>query len=98
MVAKRPDRPFPFRMIAGTFRCMRPVKQRWVCRKFTLGPDQCALRQFLAALARDHDLAFRNERGCEIEHDRLLAFARNTDAKRRGRNPPLDTAERRDKD
>ena len=49
-------------------------------------------------MARDIDLAFGDQRGCEIEHDGRGAFARNADAERRRRQPTLQPAERRDED
>ena len=53
-------------------------------------------RDFLAALARHQHLAFGDQRGREIEDDRLLALARNADAERRGGECAVDAAERRD--
>ena len=55
-------------------------------------PDQRTVRQFLAALAGHHHLAFGDQRRREIEHDRLVACPRDADAKWCGRNAPLDPA------
>ena len=43
-------------------------------------------------------LPFRDQRGCEIEHDGRGALARNANAKRRRRQPTLEAPERRDQD
>ena len=71
---------------------VRSVQHGRVFAQRAVGIDQRALWQFLAAAACDQHLAFGDDRGREIEHDRILPLTRNADAIRRGRQPLLDAA------
>ena len=48
----------------------RAVEQRGIAGERAVGADQRVRRQRLAATARDVDLALRDQRGREVEHDR----------------------------
>ena len=62
----------------------RPIDQRGIAGERAVGTDQGVGRQRLAAVACDIDLAFGDQRGCEIEHDGRGALARE----RRRRTAP----------
>src|SRR6185437_15108939 len=66
------------------------VEHRRIFAQRAVMVDQRALRQFLAAAACDQHLAFGDDGGGEIEHDRILSLARYADTIRRGRQPFLD--------
>ena len=92
MLAEGADRALALTVVAGLFRAVRSVQH---CRVFAQGAleiDQRTFRQFLAASARDQHLAFGDNRGREIQHDRPLPLARNADAIGRRRQPTLDAA------
>ena len=90
--------PAPRRVVARAVRGQRAVDQRGIAGERAVGTDQRVGRQRLAAAARDIDLAFRDQRGREIEHDGRGVLARDADAKGRRRQPALEAAERRDQD
>ena len=75
---------------------MRSVQHSRILAQHAVGIDQRALGQFLAAAACDQHLALGDDRGCKIEHDRILPNAGNADAIGRGRQPLLDAAIGRD--
>jgi len=79
-------------MVARTFCGVRSVQHRRVFAQIAVEVDQRALRQFLAAAACDQHLAFGDDRGGKIQHDRPLPLAWNADAVGRRRHPPLDPA------
>ena len=95
VLAERADRPCPLGVVARPVRGVGTIEHRRLLAQRAVGIDQCAGRQFLAAAACHQHLAFGDDRGREIEHDRVLPLARNADAIRRGRKPLLDAAERR---
>ena len=95
VLAERADRACPLGVVARPVRRVRPVEHRRLLAQRAVGIDQRARRQFLAAAACHQHLAFGDDRGGEIEHDRILPLARNADAIGRGRQPLLDAAERR---
>ena len=77
------------RVVARALRRQRTVEQGGIVGELPVGADQRARRQFLAASAGDGDLALGDQRGREVEHDGRRALARNADAERRRREPPL---------
>ena len=79
----------------GPSALMRSVQHRRILAQRAVLVDQRPLRQFLAAAACHQHLAFGDDRGGEIEHDRVLSVARYADAIGRGRQPLLDPAKRR---
>ena len=87
--------PVPLVWSRGPSARVRSVQHRRIFAQRAVEIDQRALRQFLAAAARHQHLAFGDDRGGEIEHDRILPLARNADAIGRGRQPLLDAAIRR---
>ena len=87
--------PVPAVWSRGPSSGVRTVEHGGILAQRAVGIDQRALRQFLAAAACHQHLAFGDDRGRKIQHDRVLPRARNADAIGRGREPLLDAAERR---
>ena len=92
VLAEGADRALALTVVARTLRGVRSVQHRRIFAQVAIEIDQRALRQFLAAAARDQHLAFGDNRGREIQHDRPLPLTWNTDAIGRGGQPPLDAA------
>ncbi len=95
MLAERADRALADARVARAIRSQRPIEQGGIAGEGSVGSDQRVRRHGLAAAARDIDLPLGDQRGCEIEHDGRGAVARDPGAKRRGRQPAIQPAERR---
>ena len=95
VLAERADRARALGVVARPVRGVGTIEHGRLLAQRAVGIDQRAGRQFLAAAACHQHLAFGDDRGGEIEHDRVLPLARNADAIGRGREPLLDAAERR---
>src|SRR6185312_9046131 len=74
-ISARPEGALALAVIARPFGAVRAVKQGRVLAQTAVEVDQRALGQFLAAAACNQHLAFGDDRGCEIQHDRPLPLA-----------------------
>src|SRR6185312_12942765 len=95
VLAEGADGAGPLGVLARPVGRVRAIEHMRILTVAAVGIDQRALWQLLAAAARDQALALGDDRGREIEHDRVSPLARNADAIGRGREPLLDAAERR---
>ena len=95
MLAEGADRAGALPVFARALRRVIAVEHMRIAAHRAVLRDQRVVRDFLAALARDQHLALRDERGREIEDDRVLALARDAHAERRGGECAVDAAERR---
>ena len=95
MLAEGADRARALGVVARPVRRVGTIEHGRLLAQRAVGIDQRARRQLLAAAACHQHLAFGDDRGGEIEHDRVLPLARNADAIGRGREPLLHAAERR---
>ena len=95
MLAEGADRALACAVVARPARLVIAIEQMRIAAHGAIRTHQGVGRQLLAAAACDQDLAFGDDRCCEIENDRLGVGARNADAERGGREPAIDPAERR---
>ncbi len=97
MLAERADRAPALGVVAfASTRLVVAVEQMRIAAHRPVWTNQRIGRQFLAAAARDQHLAFGDYGSGEVQDDRLGIGARDADAERRRREPPVDAAERRD--
>src|SRR3984957_19180516 len=77
--AERADRALALAVVTRPLDFIRSVQHRRILAQIAVEIDQRALWQFLAAAACDQHLAFRDDRGREIQHHRSLPLARDAD-------------------